>query len=262
MSYMTALADPAVGAYDEMAPFYDRFTAHHDYDAWIATLEELARAHGLTGRRLLDVGCGTGKSFLPFARRGYDVVACDISPRMAALAAEKAPHVPVHVHDVRTLPALGEFDLICCLDDAFNHLLEPAELTEALTAIAANLAAGGIVVFDVNTLAAYRGFFASTSVTESDDLMTIWDGRSSPVAAPGALSEAVFTAFQRDGYCWSRTRLTHVQRHHPEQAIRAAIAAAGLECAAVYGHGLDGVPHRHPDEIADSKAVYLSRHAS
>ena len=256
-----ALADPAAGAYDEMAPFYDRFTAHHDYDAWTATLEELARAHGLNGRRLLDVGCGTGKSFLPFARRGYDVVACDISPRMAALAAEKAPDVPIHVCDVRTLTALGDFDLICCLDDALNHLLEPAELTAALTAIAANLAAGGVVLFDVNTLATYRGFFASTAVEECDDLVTIWEGRSSPDAAPGALAEAVFTAFRCDGECWSRTRLTHVQRHHPEHEIRDAIAAAGLECAAVYGHGLDGVPHPHPDELADSKAVYVSRHA-
>jgi len=261
MFHMTALADAAAGAYDGMAPFYDRFTAHHDYEAWTATLEALARGHGLVGHRLLDVGCGTGKSFLPFVRRGYDVVACDISPRMAALAAENAPDVPVHVCDVRALPTLGEFDLICCLDDALNHLLEPAELTEALTSIAANLAPGGVVVFDVNTLATYRGFFASTAVEETDELVTIWAGRSSPDAEPGALAEAAFTAFWSDGECWSRTRVTHVQRHHPAHVIRAAIAAAGLECAGVYGHGLDGVPHPWPDELADSKTVYLSRHA-
>jgi SAM-dependent methyltransferase len=261
MSNMTALADAAAGAYDQMAPFYDRFTAHHDYDAWTGTLEALARDHGLAGRRLLDVGCGTGKSFLPFLRRGYDVVACDVSPRMAALAAEKAPHVPVHVCDVRALPALGEFDLVCCLDDALNHLLEPGELTSALAAIAGNLAAEGIALFDVNTLATYRTFFASTSVEETDELVSIWAGRSSPAAEPGVLAEAVFTAFWSDGGSWSRARVTHLQRHHPARVILDAIAAAGLDCVGVYGHGLDGVPHDGVDELADTKAVYLARRA-
>ena len=261
MSDMTALADAAAGAYDEMAPFYDRFTAHHDYEAWTATLEALARDHGLAGRRLLDVACGTGKSFLPFARRGYEVVACDISPRMAALAADKAPGVPVHVCDLRALPELGEFDLVCCLDDAINHLLEPEELPRALEAIAGNLAAGGIVLFDVNTLATYRTFFASISVHESDDLVAVWSGRCSPEAEPGVLAEAVFTAFASDGPSWSRTRVTQVQRHHPSGAVLDAIARAGLECVGVYGQGLDGAPHPGTDEAADTKTVYLSRHA-
>ena len=44
----------------------------------------------LRGRRLLDVACGTGRSFLPMLERGYDVTACDISPAMAARAREKS----------------------------------------------------------------------------------------------------------------------------------------------------------------------------
>src|ERR687898_2622083 len=158
MSTASALATR--DCYDVMAAVYDRFTAHHDYDAWTGTLERLRHAHGLRGRRLLDVGCGTGKSFLPFLRRGYDVTAFDLSPAMAAIAAAKAPGVPVHVYDVATVPVLGRFDLVCCLDDCLNHLLEPERLAAALGAIAANLAPHGLVVFDVNTLTTYGGFFS------------------------------------------------------------------------------------------------------
>jgi 2-polyprenyl-3-methyl-5-hydroxy-6-metoxy-1,4-benzoquinol methylase len=68
-------------AYDVAADVYDDFTAHHDYEGWTALIERLARAHGLAGGRLLDVGCGTGNSFLPFLERGYQVTACDISQR-------------------------------------------------------------------------------------------------------------------------------------------------------------------------------------
>src|SRR5215212_2538838 len=119
---MTVDALSVRACYDSMAAVYDRFTAHHDYPAWTATLEALARRHGLRGRRLLDAGCGTGKSFLPFLERGYDVTAFDISPAMARLAAAKAPRAVVEVHDVRSVPALGAFDLVCCLDDCLNHV--------------------------------------------------------------------------------------------------------------------------------------------
>ena len=55
----------ALEAFEALAPYYDRFTAHHDYDAWLEVLVELATVNGLRGRRALDIGCGTGKSVLP-----------------------------------------------------------------------------------------------------------------------------------------------------------------------------------------------------
>jgi SAM-dependent methyltransferase len=244
---MARNTDGARAAYDRMAPHYDRFTAHHDYDAWTRTLERLAREHGLAGRRLLDVGCGTGKSFHPFLRRGYDVVACDVSPAMAARARIRAPGVPVHVCDVRALPVLGRFDLVCCLDDCLNHLLDAGALALAVTRMAANLAPGGVLVFDLNTLATYRSFFAAEH--RVGDLG--WRGRTAGDAGPGTLARAELRV--------GATAIRHVQRHHPEADARAALAAAGLRCAAVYGHGLDGAPHPGLDELADTKAVYVAR---
>jgi SAM-dependent methyltransferase len=241
-------SDSAQAAYDRMAPHYDRFTAHHDYDAWTRMLERLARRHGLRGRRLLDVGCGTGKSFAPFRRRGYDVVACDVAPAMAARARMRAPDVPVHVCDVRALPPLGRFDLVCCLDDCLNHLLDADALALAVTRMAANLAPGGVLVFDLNTVATYRSFFAEEQTIGG----LRWRGRTAPDAAPGALARAELHA--------GGAPIAHVQRHHPEPVVRAALVDARLRCAAVYGHGLDGAPHAGLDELVDTKAVYVARH--
>ena len=45
----------------------------------------------LTGRRLLDAGCGTGALAVEAARRGANVVAIDLSPKLVGLARERSP---------------------------------------------------------------------------------------------------------------------------------------------------------------------------
>src|SRR3954453_11861920 len=132
----TYLEDPAVAAYERMAPYYDLFTASYDYERWLPKLGALALDPGLEGNRLLDVACGTGKSFAPLLARGYEVVACDLSPAMVAEARRRAGGgAEGLVADMRDLPVLGSFDLVTCLDDSLNYLLSESELAAALAGI-------------------------------------------------------------------------------------------------------------------------------
>jgi predicted TPR repeat methyltransferase len=178
-------------AYEAIAPVYDDFTAHHDYELWLGNLLPELRRHGLRGRRLLDVGCGTGKSFLPMLERGWEVTACDISPSMLELArAKSGGAVRLSVADMRELPAFGEFDLVWALDDAVNYLLSRGELEKALSGMRANLAPGGLLMFDLNTLRSYRSFFAETELVERGGRKLVWRGQASTDAEPGSISEA------------------------------------------------------------------------
>jgi SAM-dependent methyltransferase len=251
----------ARATYEAFAPYYDEFTAHHRYEEWTRSLEALARAAGLDGRRLLDLACGTGKSFLPFLERGYEVTACDLSPAMAAIAARKADgRARVEVHDMRSLPRLGAFDLVCCLDDAVNYLDSESELVAAFASVRRNLAPGGVLVFDANTLMAYRSFFATATVVQSDGRVLVWDGHTPDDLPAGGAAGGELIAFERgDDDCWSHSRGSHHQRHHPEATIRAALAAAGLRWVASYGMHLDGSVTDGFDELVNSKAVYLAR---
>jgi len=252
--------DHAEQAYDAFAPFYDDFTGHHDYDAWIETLEGLARRHGLSGRRVLDVACGTGKSTLPLVGRGYAVTGCDGSAAMLALAREKLPGVALHQRDLREIGALGRFDLVCCIDDGLNYLLDPDEVASALRGMAANLAAGGLVLFDVNTLSTYRGFFALPTVVEGPARMVVWQGRARPTFGPGDIASATVDAYAEDrAGGWSRVRAEHFQRHHPAEVIASALAAAGLERVAAYGQDLTGAVEPWVDEARHTKIVYVAR---
>jgi SAM-dependent methyltransferase len=141
----------ARAAYDDLAPFYDRLTEGYAHAALVSELVALARDHGHTGQRALDVACGTGKSTVPLARLGYEATGCDLSPAMVRIARERLDG-GAFVADMRSLPRMGPFDLVTCLDDSVNYLLTEGDLRRALRSIAAQLRPGGQVLFDTNTL--------------------------------------------------------------------------------------------------------------
>ncbi len=250
-------------AYEAIAPVYDEFTAHHNYDLWLGELMPKLEKHDLAGDRLLDVACGTGKRFIPMLERGWQVTACDISPAMVAIAREKAGNrAEVSVADMRELPVFGEFNLVCCLDDAVNYLLSREELEQALTGMRRNLAPGGLLMFDVNTLEAYRTFFAEEVVVEREGWRMTWKGLTSPEARPGTIAEAQFEAEPLDATTGQAIPPElHRERHFPEAEVVAALEAAGLECLDVYGHHHDAIPKQPLDEVAHTKGVYIARAA-
>jgi SAM-dependent methyltransferase len=251
-------------AYEAIAPVYDDFTAHHDYELWLGGLLPELQRLGLQGERLLDVACGTGKSFIPMLERGWKVTACDISAQMVELARAKVgEEVELSVADMRALPTFGEFDLVLCLDDAINYLLSVEELEQALSGMRRNLGPAGLLMFDVNALDAYRTFFAEEVVVERDGRRLVWKGRSTPDVGPGSISEASFEVLPPAGEGDEPLiePEMHRQRHFPEAEVLAALESTGFECLEVYGHGEDAVLHQPLRDEVHGKGVYIARGA-
>ena len=82
------LFDEAAELYDEVRPGYPE-----------ALVEDVIALSGIgENGRILEVGCGPGKATLPFARRGYQMLAIELGEHLAALAAENCrpyPHVEI-----------------------------------------------------------------------------------------------------------------------------------------------------------------------
>jgi len=255
----TMTATPALLAYERLAPVYDDFTDGYDHDAWVGRLEQIARNYGAKGPRVLDVACGTGKSFAPLLERGYDVFACDISPAMVERA-RRCPGVGadrVLVADMRALPELGAFELVTCLDDAVNYLLDTEQLVAAFASVARLLATDGVYLFDTNTLATYRAGFAEGVVFERPLAGAVWRGETTEPIEPGALCMAAIELDRAAEGAISR----HVQRHHPKRVVLQALTSAGLACRAVLGQSTGGVLHEDADEETHTKLVYVAGHA-
>jgi len=113
-----ATFDTVASLYDEVRPGYP--------DVIIDTIIERS---GLPAEsRILEIGCGTGQITRPFARRGYAILALELGPALAALAAEHLRPYP----QVRVVPVAFEmwpiereaFDVV--LSAQAFHWIDPA----------------------------------------------------------------------------------------------------------------------------------------
>jgi SAM-dependent methyltransferase len=250
---------PSEAAYDPIASGYDLLTADWPYQDWLEAIERVARDHGLRGDRVLDAACGTGKSFLPLLDRGYRVTAVDASRTMAAIAAAKAGgRADVRVADLRALPRYGHgFDLITCLDDVVNHLPTEADVVLALRGLRRNLAPGGLLIFDVNTLAAYRA--APTLVAEDARRVVIWQGEGARLERAGDTGRVRMQVIERaPGGLWRREVATWPHRHYPLRRLRELAAAAGLCVLDVLGQHSGARLATPPDEDVHPKLLLVA----
>jgi hypothetical protein len=163
---------------------------------------------------------------------------------------------------MRELPRLGHFDLVTCFDDSLNHLLGDDELAAAFAGIERNLRAGGLAMFDLNSLVAYRTSFATHLVTERDGVVFCWRGLGTPDAEPGCSVGArldVFAPIPGGGY--ERVATRHRQRHFERERVLALLDGAGLECVAVHGVLDDATLAHVADETRHLKVLYTARRA-
>jgi 2-polyprenyl-3-methyl-5-hydroxy-6-metoxy-1,4-benzoquinol methylase len=109
-------------------------------------------------KRILDIGCGTGRHAIELAKRGYIVTGIDLSESQLKLAREKATEVGVDIKfeqgDARTLKYKDEYDVALILCEGGFALMETDEMNFAiLQGVAHALKSGG--TFILTTLNAF-----------------------------------------------------------------------------------------------------------
>jgi magnesium-protoporphyrin O-methyltransferase len=108
----------------------------------------------LTGKRVLDAGCGTGALAIEAAKRGAHVVAVDISPTLVGLAGERTPDdlaggsIDWRVGDMLD-PGLGRFDHVVAMDSLIHY--HAPDIVRVLATLAARTDASILFTFAPRT---------------------------------------------------------------------------------------------------------------
>jgi magnesium-protoporphyrin O-methyltransferase len=107
----------------------------------------------LSGKRVLDAGCGTGAFAVEAARRGAEVVAIDLSPPLVNLARQRLPadlagRIDFQSGDMLS-PALGEFDHVVAMDSVIHY--SPEDAVGALAQLAQRTSGSMVFTFAPRT---------------------------------------------------------------------------------------------------------------
>jgi SAM-dependent methyltransferase len=134
--------DHHADVFDETLPMRPEET-----EAAVELLAELA-----AGRRVLELGVGTGRVALPLAARGLEVHGIEASERMLARLRERpgAERVTVAEGDLADVDAPGEFGLIYAVFNTFFELYAEADQLRCLENAAARLSPGGVLVLELH----------------------------------------------------------------------------------------------------------------
>jgi SAM-dependent methyltransferase len=132
-------------AYDQIIP--EPSQEHYDRIAQIFTSHDV-----VSGSRLLDAGCGTGRYALALARRGYRVTGVDAAPALLLEARRKAAHerLPLvfEAGDLLHIAAETAFDGILCRG-VLNDLIDDASRQAVFHTFARVLRESGVLLLDV-----------------------------------------------------------------------------------------------------------------
>jgi len=120
--------------------------------------EKVLLRHFTKPGTFVDLGCGTGRALLPFARRGFHAIGVDLSPRFLQLVAEKAAReslkIDLLVANLIELGCLADasIDYAACLFSTLGMIRGRASRQHALEHVHRALKPGGVFIVHVHNI--------------------------------------------------------------------------------------------------------------
>jgi SAM-dependent methyltransferase len=149
-------------SYHAFARFYDAVAAAGPEQA--AYLRELIARHHPRARTVLELACGTGE-VLAELEGDYDVTGLDVSPEMLGIAAAKLPGSRLVEADMTQFELNERFDVVLCVYDSINHLLDFAAWNELFARTHSHLNERGVLIFDAVTGRQFARLTSAGTVT-------------------------------------------------------------------------------------------------
>lgn len=131
---------------------YSILYAHRDKDEARLVIDLFQRVATVPEQSIiLDLACGTGRHSFELARRGYHVVAVDLSPTLLSVARRKtrkyAKSSLLLRADMRSLP-LARLDAVVQLFTAFGYFRDDSENAAVIGEVRSSLNAGAWYMLD------------------------------------------------------------------------------------------------------------------
>jgi SAM-dependent methyltransferase len=194
------------------------------------------RTAGITGGRVVDLGCGSGRWAAMLAEQGYPVFGVDRSESMIRIARSVAPAAAFACASLYEV-ALPPCSAVTAMGEALNYVSEDQTHEPALSAlfqkVAQALRPGGMFLFDILVRGGeepmrYRSWYAGNDWAA---LVDVDEDRDASRMVRD------ITVFRKEGSRYRRSCERHVVRVLDSGRVREDLGKAGftVDCGPRYG---------------------------
>jgi len=223
-------------------PLYDRPELHDlafsgTAAAEVAFYEAVFRKR--QARRVLEVGCGSGRILARLHRRGFDVVGVDWNLRMLAELKARAPEAVTIRADMRSFRVRPPVDGAFCALDTFRHLVTDEDVERHLECMAGVLRAGAPYLVDLWLFGPDYRYPHFLEWTAEDARMRV-EARWGPDGAPDGgvvVEEGTFRVLVKDREEIVRTR--EVLRAWSRKGFEGLVRRSGFRVEAWHDEAFD-----------------------
>ncbi|GAB4570882.1 MAG: class I SAM-dependent methyltransferase [Anaerolineae bacterium] len=247
-----------IDPYGGLATIYDQAGLGAGSERLRQRLFDRLQRDGWLGRRILDLGCGTGTAACWYATNSYRVTGIDRSAEMLAVARAKAEGLGVVVDwreaDIAATDIDDGYDLVTALD-VFNELhgIRDLEATVAMAQRALN--PDKLLVFDLVTVRGFVEQWAENARVLFDDSEQLFVVVQSAYNFETAVNTRHYTLYNRAGDTWQRSDELHTLRAFNLQAVGAILKRAGFQIQQVF----DGAFGRFdPTSDRTGRAIFVA----
>jgi SAM-dependent methyltransferase len=146
-----------MNVFADYANYYELLYRDKDYPKEVNFIQEILSTYAPNARKLLELGCGTGKHATLLAEKGYQVHGVDRSFEMLQqantnlmqISPEIAPSLKFTHGDIQQVRLNQKFDAILALFHVVSYQIENKNLLATFATVKEHLNPGSIFVFDV-----------------------------------------------------------------------------------------------------------------
>ncbi len=160
--------------YKELAKFYNLIYHWKDYEKESRKIKELIVKYKKSeGKKLLDVGCGTG-IHLEYFKDIYSCTGVDLNDEILDIARENIKNVIFKQADMINLNLNSKFDIITCLFSVIGYVKSYSNLEKTIQSFASHLEKDGIIIIEP--------WFTKSAYWVGPPGMTTYDGEEIKIA--------------------------------------------------------------------------------
>ena len=228
--------------FDNYSQYYNLIYKDKDYETEVDYTHRLLTRFN-SGKKLLELGCGTGIHAYFLAQKGYSIEGVDLSPQMLNQTnrfmtnadQEITKKLSFNQGDIRSFRSDKKFDSLISLFHVFSYMTKNDDVCNALKTVNHHLDSSGIFIFDTWYAPAVHFLRPEVKIKKFENDLYFINRISNPEHKPEENTVVVnyeLHIHNKETNDWQYVKESHHVRYFSIPEIQYFAEQAGFKCLA------------------------------